>query len=191
MLHQFQTDEAYNYARELEAPDMNIFQWLLDKIFGFLRDLFAIENERDFRVVLYILFALVILGVIAYFIVRFKPTLFSRSGKTVAQSIEENNIYGVDFDAELKKAIKQNDYNRAVCIIYLQTLRWLADNGKISWQIYKTPTQYTREYPRGAFIRFTNLFMRVRYGNYTADAGSVDQMLSLQREIEEGGENES
>lgn len=188
LLHQFQSDEAYNYARELEAPDSSLFGWILQQISRFLNDVFSIKSDGDVRILLYILVALTLLGVVGYLLWRYKPALFRTEGRSSKNAFEENNIYGIDFEAEFDKARRLNDYNRCVCIVYLQTLRWLADNHRINWQIYKTPTQYTKEFLLPAFARFTNLFMRVRYGNYQADSGQVALMLELQKEITEGGQ---
>ena len=82
----------------------------------------------------------------------------------------------------------QKDYYKAVRIVYLRTLRWLSDGNKISWQLYKTPTQYTREYLSVEFERMTTAFMRVRYGNYQASEELVKLLVDLESKIKEGGQ---
>ena len=99
---------------------------------------------------------------------------------------EEDNIYGVNFDVEYTKAMAQKDYYKAIRMVYLRTLRWLADHHKINWQLYKTPTQYTREFLSTDFQRMTNAFMRVRYGNYEASEELVSELLNIEVEIEKG-----
>lgn len=188
LLHQFRSDEAYDYARELQAPDLNIIEWIGKKLMEIIGKLLNIEGPSDIRVPLYILFALVVIAIVGYLLWKYKPYLFRRSGEISTDAIEENNIYGINFEEELAKAMQAANYNKAVCIVYLQTLRFLADNKKINWQIYKTPTQYTREFLMGEFTRFTNLFMRVRYGNYQANEQSVKTMHELKAKIKEGGE---
>jgi len=81
----------------------------------------------------------------------------------------------------------QKDYYRAVRIVYLRTLRRLSDSQRISWQLYKTPTEYTREFLSADFQRMTSVFMRVRYGNYPASEELVDLLVSLEDEIRKGG----
>ena len=90
-------------------------------------------------------------------------------------------------DAVYAKAMAQKDYYKAVRIVYLRTLRWLSDGNKISWQLYKTPTQYTREYLSVEFERMTTAFMRVRYGNYQASEELVELLLDLESKIKKGG----
>ena len=81
----------------------------------------------------------------------------------------------------------QKDYYKAVRIVYLRTLRWLSDGNKISWQLYKTPTQYTREYLSVEFERMTTAFIRVRYGNYQASEELVGLLIDLESKIKKGG----
>lgn len=188
LLHQYHADEAYNYARELQAPELDWWDWLMSKIGEFLSDLFSIQDKGDFRIVIYIVIALAFIALIAFILYRYQFKLFGRAGKVTNENDEEDNIYGVDFDAVYAKAMAQKDYYKAVRIVYLRTLRWLSDGNKISWQLYKTPTQYTREFLSVDFERMTTAFMRVRYGNYQASEELVKLMTDLESKIKEGGQ---
>lgn len=187
LLHQYRADEAYNYARELQAPELDWWDWLMSKIGEFLSDLFSIQGKGDFRIVIYIVIALAFIALIAFILYRYQFKLFGRAGKVTNENDEEDNIYGVDFEAVYAKAMAQKDYYKAVRIVYLRTLRWLSDGNKISWQLYKTPTQYTREYLSVEFERMTTAFMRVRYGNYQASEELVGLLLDLESKIKKGG----
>ena len=187
LLHQYRADEAYNYARELQAPELDWWDWLMSKIGEFLSDLFSIQSKGDFRIVIYIVIALAFIALIAFILYRYQFKLFGRAGKMTNENDEEDNIYGVDFDAVYAKAMVQKDYYKAVRIVYLRTLRWLSDGNKISWQLYKTPTQYTREYLSVEFERMTTAFMRVRYGNYQASEELVGLLIDLESKIKKGG----
>lgn len=187
LLHQYRADEAYNYARELQAPELDWWDWLMSKIGEFLSDLFSIQGKGDFRIVIYIVIALAFIALIAFILYRYQFKLFGRAGKVANENDEEDNIYGVDFEAVYAKAMVQKDYYKAVRIVYLRTLRWLSDGNKISWQLYKTPTQYTREYLSVEFERMTTAFMRVRYGNYQASEELVGLLIDLESKIKKGG----
>ena len=188
LLHQYRADEAYNYARELQAPELDWWDWLMSKIGEFLSDLFSIQGKGDFRIVIYIVIALAFIALIAFILYRYQFKLFGRAGKVTNENDEEDNIYGVDFEAVYAKAMAQKDYYKAVRIVYLRTLRWLSDGNKISWQLYKTPTQYTREFLSVEFERMTTAFMRVRYGNYQASEELVGLLIDLESKIKKGGE---
>ncbi len=187
LLHHYRADEAYNYARELQAPELDWWDWLMSKIGEFLSDLFSIQGKGDFRIVIYIVIALAFIALIAFILYRYQFKLFGRAGKVTNENDEEDNIYGVDFEAVYAKAMAQKDYYKAVRIVYLRTLRWLSDGNKISWQLYKTPTQYTREYLSVEFERMTTAFMRVRYGNYQASEELVGLLIDLESKIKKGG----
>lgn len=187
LLHQYRADEVYNYARELQAPELDWWDWLMSKIGEFLSDLFSIQGKGDFRIVIYIVIALAFIALIAFILYRYQFKLFGRAGKVTNENDEEDNIYGVDFEAVYAKAMAQKDYYKAVRIVYLRTLRWLSDGNKISWQLYKTPTQYTREYLSVEFERMTTAFMRVRYGNYQASEELVGLLIDLESKIKKGG----
>lgn len=187
LFHQYRADEAYDYARELQAPELDWTSWLIQKIGDFFSDIFDYDGDLDFRMVVYIFLGLVVVGLIAFLLYRYQFKLFGRAGKIANEDDEEDNIYGVDFDAVYAKAMAQKDYYKAVRIVYLRTLRWLSDGNKISWQLYKTPTQYTHEFLSAEFQRMTTVFMRVRYGNYEASEELVKLMADLESQIKKGG----
>lgn len=114
-----------------------------------------------------------------------------RSGKKLAYHVEEDTIYGIDFEKEISAAMLRNEYREAVRLLYLQTLKQLSDAEKIDWQPYKTPTEYTYELKANAlrtpFRELTNRFLRVRYGNFEATEALFHEMQTLQREIMKGG----
>ena len=72
LLHQYRADEAYNYARELQAPELDWWDWLMSKIGEFLSDLFSIQSKGDFRIVIYIVIALVFIALIAFILYRYQ-----------------------------------------------------------------------------------------------------------------------
>ena len=172
LLHRFRSDEAYDYAGELQTPDLDWWDWLARKIERLLSDVFSIQSDGDIRIFIYIAIALAFSALIVFLLYRHRPGLFGKAGNI-------NRAYA--------RAMAQKDYYRAVRIVYLRTLRRLSDNQRISWQLYKTPTEYTREFLSADFQRMTSVFMRVRYGNYPASEELVDLLVSLEDEIRKGG----
>lgn len=187
LLHRFRSDEAYDYAGELQTPDLDWWDWLARKIERLLSDVFSIQGDGDFRIFIYIAIALAFSALIVFLLYRHRSGLFGKAGNINRADDEEDDIYGIDFDAAYARAMAQKDYYRAVRIVYLRTLRRLSDNQRISWQLYKTPTEYTREFLSADFQRMTSVFMRVRYGNYPASEELVDLLVSLEDEIRKGG----
>ncbi|RRD57666.1 DUF4129 domain-containing protein [Tannerella forsythia] len=170
-----------------------IRQWLAHILRRLLRNA---ADETIYSLTGWILIGLIVLiiALVVYFIWKKHPSLFTREKKMpgLPYDVEEENIYGVDFEKELSAALASNDFRSAIRIMYLQTLRFLADKEWIDWRIFKTPTEYIYELKpallRPAFRDFTNRFLQVRYGNYQATPELFDAMRELQRQIREGGE---
>ena len=89
LLHQYRADEAYNYARELQAPELDWWDWLMSKIGEFLSDLFSIQSKGDFRIVIYIVIALVFIALIAFILYRYQFKLFGRAGKVTNEMMKK------------------------------------------------------------------------------------------------------
>ena len=191
-LAHWQNNPSYDYNRELQTPELDLYRWLsmqlmklLEKIFG---SRFAAEYTEPILVIIFI----VIVLLLVWFVYRKRPELFKRTGKTaIAYTVHEDTIYGVDFQAEIAMALSRGDYKEASRLLYLQTLKFLSDKELIDWQLYKTPTQYIYEVKpetrREPFRDLTNRFLRVRYGNFDATEQSFNEMKNLQASVEKGG----
>lgn len=183
---EWSSNPDYNYDRELLHKDEDFFSRIMRSINEFLRSLDADTNS--IQTWIYIISAFIIAGIVIWFLFRNKWKLFSSDQRTGdGYSIEEDNIYGVDFEAVRKKAMEKGNYREAIRMTYLQTLKHLSDNKVINWQIYKTPTQYAREYTDSVFRDLTNVFLRVRYGNFDATAAECEQCEQWRLDIMQKG----
>lgn len=176
------TDPAYDYERALHAAEgtwwdrlRSWLDWKLSEWF----DWTLTDSEVDW---VYVAAALVVLLLIVAYLWWKHPGLFRRVGRVGKPSTatDEDTIYGIDFPEEIRRATSREDYTAAVRYTYLYMLRQLDDAGLISWQSYKTPTDYVyelREADSAEDLRaLTNGFLRVRYGNYTATRAFYDGM---------------
>lgn len=128
LLHRFRSDEAYDYAGELQTPDLDWWDWLARKIERLFSDVFSIQSDGDIRIFIYIAIALAFSALIVFLLYRHRPGLFGKAGNINRADDEEDDIYGIDFDAAYARAMAQKDYYRAVRIVYLRTLRRLSDS---------------------------------------------------------------
>jgi len=185
----WQSNPSYDYNSELMKQDINIFQWLADKFYKWFSSFFNNSFISHHQELFIILFSLAILALIAWFIYKKRPDLFSRVKKQkISYAVDEDTIYGVDFDKEIKKTLSTRNYKEGVRLVYLQTLKQLSDKKRLDWQLYKTPTQYLYEVKTPSFREMTNLFLRIRYGDFQATSNDFQRMLVLQSEIQKGGE---
>lgn len=188
----WQNNPAYDYNRELQTPDLDLYRWLNMQLGELLSKIFGSRFAENYTEPILIIIFIVIVLLLVWFVYKKRPELFMRTGKkTIAYTVHEDTIYGVDFDTEIKSALARKDYKEAVRLLYLQTLKMLSDKELIDWQLYKTPTQYIYEVKsesqRNLFRDLTNSFLRVRYGNFEATEQLFHEMVALQKEIEKGG----
>lgn len=184
----WQADAAYDYNRELMAPEINIIEWISRLVGEILQKIFGSRFAEQYTEAILIGIGILILALIVWFVYKKNPGLFVHSRKgTLPYTVEEDTIYGVDFEKGISVALSRRDYREAVRLLYLQTLKLLSDEKRIDWQFYKTPTQYIYEVKTPAFKQLTNQFLRVRYGNFEATEALFSTMQSLQEEIKKGG----
>ena len=139
---------------------------------------------------------LLLLGVIGWLLYKFRPGLFGKTRqRDMEYEIEDDNIYGIDFEKCIAEALGRHDFREAVRLKYLQTLKLLTEDGRIDWQLHKTPTQYTYEYTEEAFLRMTNHFLRIRYGNFEATPEVYEELVAaysslstLHSSLQKGGD---
>lgn len=190
LIAQWQQDGRYDYDRELTTESPDVSEWLWEHLRQFLGDLFDTTIDNDAFKAIMVIAGLLILALIGWGLWKrgVLKMLWHGERQTVDYTVEEDTIYGVDFDAELRKALDRHDYRQAVRWLYLQTLWLLSQRNRIDWQPQKTPRQYQREAKDEAFSRLSNHFVRVRYGNFGATAEMVEEMKQLQQQIGKGGE---
>jgi len=191
----YQADKRFDYNSQLQAPEFNLMEIILNWLSRLLSRLFGVEIASGFALGILIAFIVIVLLVIIYLIYLKRPELFLREKKTLLPyEVEEETIYGIDFEKELKTALLAGDFKTSIRILYLQTLRFFADKQWIEWQIYKTPTEYIYELKpaelKTPFRDFTNRFLQVRYGNFKATRELYDSMCDLRDQLKKGGQDE-
>lgn len=192
---QWQAQEDFDYNRELVDDGTSFTQWLMLRLDELINDI--IGEAAGNAVVQWLLVGVGVgvLGLIAWYIWRYHPGLFmlqEHEGTDYGES--EDNIYGVDFDTALSRTLGQGNYREAIRLLYLQTLKHLSDAQLIDWQLYKTPTQYVREFSTSgsgssggaavaSFRTLTTHFLRIRYGNFPANRELYDELSQLGKEV--------
>ncbi len=181
---------GHNYKeslfRDTVAPDnINDEEFVTfsesDSFFSGLVDFFS-----SLPWVVYAIFGVLLLALMAYWAYRSGMMSFHFNRHTVENDAE--NVYEIDYDSELDEALRKGDHIRLVRLIYLSTLRSLDESGRIAWRIYKTPSEYAAELADTDFLRMTNLFLRVRYGDFAADRSDYEAMCVWQARVLKGGE---
>lgn len=188
----WQSDPEYGYNSELVTPDLNLIGWIKRCVRDFLHDIFGTVFAEEYTEIVFVGVAIVIFLLVIWFLYKKRPELFMRMrGDRLPYTIQEDTIYGIDFQSAINTALSRNDFREAIRLLYLQTLKQLSDEGCIHWQPYKTPTEYIYEVKtetlRAPFRKLTNSFLRVRYGNFAATESLFFDMQACQKDIKKGG----
>ena len=102
----WQSNPDYDYNRELMTPEIDIYGWLSMQLSKLLRAIFGSRFAEEYSGIILIIIAILILLLILWFLYKKRPELFMRSRRgPVNYSVHEDTIYGVDFDAEIRRAI--------------------------------------------------------------------------------------
>ena len=180
---QWQTQQDFDYSRELAGGGMTFTEWMMAQINELLRDLFGQAWRSDYTWWGLAIVGAVVVGIGIWYVWRFHPGLFMRQRDERTYEEMEDTIYGIDFDAIISQALGREDYREAIRVIYLRTLKALSDSQQIDWQPFKTPSQYVREFDAAAFRTLTSHFLRVRYGYFEATRQLCDEVEQLGKEV--------
>ena len=113
---------------------------------------------------------------------------FGRSRRTgLAYDVLAEDIHGVDFPARLAEAEAAGNFRLAVRLGYLEALKHLSDQGRLSWEPDKTNHAYLLELPAGplreAFRVATRQFEYVWYGELPLSAVQYPPVRAAQRAV--------
>ena len=180
---QWQTQQDFDYSRELAGGGMTFTEWMMAQINELLHDLFGQAWRSDYTWWGLAIVGAVVVGIGIWYVWRFHPGLFMRQRDERTYEEMEDTIYGIDFDAIISQALGREDYREAIRMIYLRTLKALSDSQQIDWQPFKTPSQYVREFDAAAFRTLTSHFLRVRYGYFEATRQLCDEVEQLGKEV--------
>ena len=196
----WQAQPDFDYNRELGGNGMTFSEWLMMQLNELLDDMFGQAIRSTYVQWGLAVLAACVLGFIAWYLWRHNNGMFRRQEQEQSEGEDAvDNIYGVDFGTAIAEALARENYREAVRLVYLRTLKSLADTSRIDWQPFKTPSQYVREFSAAcslcsggaaanpatpaAFRRLTAHFLRVRYGNFPATRQLYDEVEQLGKEV--------
>lgn len=108
-------------------------------------------------------------ALLVWFLATSNTRLFNRKPKAVGEenlpAEKTENIFGLNFENEIQKAIQSADYRMAVRLMYLQTLRDLSLQNRISYAHQKTNSDYLFQLAGSPYYKI--FFRLTRFFNYT------------------------
>lgn len=172
-LSDLKSDSSLQYK---EPP--TIAESLWDRLMLWLRQLFASLFQNAIttdwgRVFAYVVGILVII-IIMMMILKvnaFKIFYSGQGANLMAHSILDENIHEMDFDKLIQEAVAQGDYRKAIRLLFLNSLKMLADKNFIHWEQGKTNHDYLTELKtpdlKAGFNELNFYFEYAWYGNFT------------------------
>ena len=127
-----------------------------------------------------IMIAVFVAGLIWY-LASSNIRLFRKAPSTIFTAEDEQiteDIFGIDYDHQTRKAIESGNYRLATRLLYLRTLRELADLGLIDYKHEKTNSDYLLQISGKAyykeFFRLTRDFEYTWYGKFQLSPEAFD-----------------
>lgn len=188
----FKENPKYDYYHlKPKAPDEeeNFFERLLRRLFEWLATKTSDpENEEKIDYTFFIIGAILLVGLFILLYI-YQPALFFRNkSRKQDYSVEDDSIYGWDFDRLISNALKDGEYSHAIRWRYLKTLKVMEDKELISWDPNKTVIEYTYEIKNAdikeVFKELSWHFLYFRYGNFEATKVHYQEVDQLATRIE-------
>lgn len=179
-IRDYQNDRDYQYTNEAPPPENPIgrfFYWLYGKFIKFL-------TSKSYQSVWQYVVLASIAALAIYLLMKAEVlgVLFPRKAATNSLDYENlsENIHEINFEQAIEEAVYQRNFRLGVRLLYLQTLKQLADSGQIAYRPEKTNRQYVYELMnrpyQSDFERLTRQFEFVWYGDFPIDENQFTQV---------------
>ena len=189
----FKNDPDYDYDRENPVAPLkeSFIERLLNKFFEWFFKNASSTSIKTVSGLTYLVIGVVlVMGLFLIFYI-YRPSLFFRNkSNRIDYRVEDDNIYGWDFEKLIADALRDKEYNHAIRWKYLQTLKGMEERELIVWNPNKTVIEYTYEIKnssvRDVFKDLSWLFLYFRYGNFQASESHYEETERLATEIAKG-----
>ncbi len=192
-IERYQNNPKYDYeVREswLKAMWKRFLEWL-SRQFGENVGRFAGKTGGGDVLNAIIAVLAVVLLIFGLSKVKFRSWVTGK-GAVVEQeyTVEEENIHEIEFDKDIRDAENDEDYRRAIRLLFLKGLKQLSDAELIYWDPNKTNYQYLYELKGTSiytqFVKCVNIFELVWYGERKIDQAYYLSNKPLFEELSKG-----
>jgi hypothetical protein len=176
--------DEFDYSTS--KPRESFWDKLMRKILKLIQTIFgetSLESSAQITTVVIRLFAIVLVGFLLYFIIKFLigkngNFIFGKRNKKVVINDEElhENIHEINFPESIATFERTKDYRSAVRYQFLFLLKKLSDKKLILWNPEKTNKDYVAElkapHLKNEFSNLSYIFDYVWYGEFSIDEQS-------------------
>jgi hypothetical protein len=184
----FKEDEQYDYySHENKGKEpFFLLRWLITFL-HWLSRLFDYEPNIKTTGSWSYLFLLIGIALIVGLAILARRLFFRNTKRSQDYRVEEESIYGIDFDRQIDEALRNRRYSDAIRWRYLQVLKLLQDRKLIEWHPHKTVTEYVYELKsrelRDPYRTLSISFLYFRYGNFEANEAHYREVEDLSGQI--------
>lgn len=139
--------------------------------------------QNWFRTLLWIVIVAAFIGVLVWFLIASDIKLFRKKAKalhTTEDSLITEDIFSIDYEEEIEKAVRNNNYRLGVRLMYLHVLRLLSEKNIIQYKIERTNSDYLLQLFNTSyykdFFRLTRNFEYVWYGKFDISPAAFDSI---------------
>lgn len=180
LITSYKLNDAFNYDRSPEPKD-NWWGSFLRWIWSAVQDMLRTRQGKTVAWTVIITVLILIIGFAFLYWKRMNQTsLFERKAQKISFSVSDDNIHAISYEEALQQAVAASDYRLAIRLLFLQSLKILADGGIIHWHINKTNEQYLKEVDKQIwkddFKVLTQLFEFAWYGEATITRNQFDEV---------------
>ncbi|WP_426477004.1 DUF4129 domain-containing protein [Chryseobacterium sp. CBSDS_008] len=179
--------KEFDYS--VSKPRESFFQKLMRKLDQIIQSIFGettLTKSAEFTTVLIRLFAIILIGFLLYFIIRYilgkdGNFIFGKKNKKLDLNVQElhENIHEINFPESIAKFEHAGDYRSAVRYQFLFILKKLSDKKLISWNPEKTNKDYAIElkatHLKKEFSNLSYIFDYVWYGEFNIEEESYQK----------------
>ncbi len=190
-LADYHSDDDYNYDAYRDVQE-GAFQRFLNRVWRWFRELFSSgPTGRIMEIALYV----IAFGVLVFLIVKLtgmEATAFFRKARTGDQDFEisEESLDQINFEEEIAKAKSEKQWRIAIRLIYLYSLKTLADRQMIFIKKGKTNHEYLYELEdkewKEDFSSLCFIFDYTWYGHFEGNEELVKRaesnLMSIQKQ---------
>jgi hypothetical protein len=160
-LQKIKSDDEYWYANLAPAREKKK-QSSAEKPAG-------IFDKAWFKTLFWTILIAVFVALLIWFLASSNISLFRKriqnAGDRASEEAETENIFEINFEKEIQKAIDASDYRLAVRLMYLKTLKQLSLRNIINYTHKKTNSDYLFQLAGSSYYK--NFFRLTRHFDYT------------------------
>lgn len=182
-------DKIFEYIKKPKPKNAwNDFkEWLNALLNSFFNS--TNKNKSNYAEWIINILAILIIVVVIYFIIKALKNnetqwIFGKNSKNNVLETEdyEKNIHETNFEELINKTINNNEVRLTIRYYYLWSLKKLAQNKYITWDIEKTNSDYLHEIKspkiKADFEYISYLYNNIWYGEYELDTENYKKIIN-------------